>query len=89
MPFANAVVDLVEEMKRTAKGMPTVDSRPALDAFQGEWIETGYWEWAAFDELFRYLRKNRRLKIPPEWYHLVPTSVEVNKNPETEGWYHR
>ena len=76
MRFARALVDLLEEMKRTAKGMPQLpDVVPAALECFNEWPsdeQIGSYPFARVSQVFNYLRGNRKLKIPPEWCGSIP-----------------
>ena len=80
MPFARAVIDLIEDMKRSAKGMPELPAEvpTALQSFQG-WPgvdQVGEWHFAEFHHMFNYLRGNRKLSIPCEWRGVIPDRLE-------------
>ena len=74
-PFARHLVDLLEDMKASAKGCPEL---PALVPHAREtlanWPATNRkdWEFSALAEVYQYLRGNRNLKIPTEWRGIVP-----------------
>ena len=76
MRFARALVDLLEEMKRTAKGMPQLpDVVPAALECFNEWPsdeQIGSYPFARVSQVFNYLRGNRKLKIPAEWRGSIP-----------------
>ena len=80
MAFAKALVGLVEEMKATSKGQPQLPEvvPSALSTMtELEWARptSPDWLFAGFDELFRYLRGSKKLRIPSEWREVIPDSL--------------
>lgn len=79
MPFARAYVDLHDEMIKTRLGQPQLPAfvPPAVQSFeQLEWADRDIWRHADLNEVFNYMRKSRRLKIPEEWQNIVPTRLD-------------
>ena len=67
MPFARAVVDLIEEMKASSRGQPELGDAvpPAMTTLAMEWTsDHELWEFVEFDQVFTYLRGSKRLNIP-------------------------
>ena len=80
MQFAGAVADLVENMTSSCSGQPQATEQvpTALATFQMNWptnLEDELWQFAGIESLYAYLRKNKSLKIPPEWKAFVPVSL--------------
>jgi len=76
MPFARKMVDLLEEMKATAAGCPSVPAEiPEALRCITEWSEkvsSEDWQFADFAALYQYLRGNRHLQIPQTWRGTIP-----------------
>ena len=80
MPFARAVVDLVEEMKATAEGQPQLPPRellpPAIETFTtAGWEESDTWQFADFIPVYNYLRRCKHLVVQREWQTLLPIKL--------------
>lgn len=80
MPFARQIVDLVEDHKREAQGLPHCPASgfpPALETLVSEgWFhESDLWQFVDFSQLYSYLRGNRNLKIPDQWKAVVPREL--------------
>ncbi|CAK8985373.1 unnamed protein product [Durusdinium trenchii] len=80
VPFARAVVDLVEEMKATAEGQPQLPPRellpPAIETFTtAGWEESDTWQFADFIPVYNYLRRCKHLVVPREWQTLLPIKL--------------
>lgn len=77
MPFARALVGLHQSMKQSARGRPQLpmDVPSALQIFEKDWIphsSSCEYSFADFRSVFRYLRGNRKLRIPSEWRVIIP-----------------
>lgn len=77
MPFARAMLDLVEEMKATVKGQPALPPQGVPSAMVTitnlQWDDpTDIWRYAGFDQLFKYLRGSKHLRILHEWREIIP-----------------
>ena len=86
MAFAGAFTDLFDEMRHTSFGQPEAPARvpTALETFQMEWdsnMNDEYWQFAGIEDLYKYFRKNKRLRIPDEWKALVPKSLDPQDMP--------
>ena len=78
MPFARAVVDLIEEMKANCAGQPRLEHPvpPAWKTLAMEWpVSEGMWDFADFQSVFTYLRGSKRLNIPPEFRPVIPHRI--------------
>lgn len=78
MPFARAVTDMIEKMKKSAKGCPQLppDLPPALYTLtELEWYESDVWQFAGLDNLYKYLRKHSGLKIHQDWKAHFPRKL--------------
>ena len=76
VPFGNRLVDLFTELITTAKGWTPLPSPlpPAIESFQQMSVDDhglGL-EYAALDEVYKYLRFGKHLKIPKHWREHVP-----------------
>lgn len=84
MPFAWAIVDMYDDLTRTARGQKELPAQvpPAMDsvkAMRGNPNVISGLEWARLDEVYTYLRLGKYPEIPPEWKELLP------KTPPLEG----
>ena len=78
MPFARAVLDLVEEMKRTRQGQPQLPQEvpSAFESFVASgWQNSDVWQLADLESVFAYLRHGKRLQIRSEWRAIVPATL--------------
>ena len=80
LPFARAVCDLIEQMKSTARGQPELPHHgrvpSAWETMQTAWaVNTELWGSVDFSEVFGYLRGSTKLKIPDEWYAIIPKQI--------------
>ena len=80
MPFARALIDKVEDMKRTARGQPALPMEvpSLLETLSAPWPSTELdceCEFAGFGEVFNYLRGNRKLQIPDEFRGIIPKAL--------------
>ena len=80
MPFASAIADLIPEMKMYRYGQPEVPQSSywptALEVFRMDWETTDVFQFADLPALYKYLRKSKKLRIPPEWKEYVPDKLE-------------
>ena len=74
--FGRCLSDLYPDMVATACGAPALPScaapPPAQQSFESlpsDGFDLGY---AKLDDVFNYLRRNRKLVIPSEWQHIIP-----------------
>ena len=70
--------DLMEDMKRTRRGQPQLPSElpPALMSFQQlQPANSNIWRHVGFADVYNYLRRNKKLQIPPQWRDVVPTRM--------------
>ena len=75
MPFARHLVDMLEEMKSTCGGAPTLPAEvpDAMTTFtQWPQVDTRDWQFVDFGDVYTYLRGNKHLKIPPKWRGVIP-----------------
>ena len=78
MAFARAVVDLIEDMESSCAGQPQLPAvtPSVLETLGMEWhVDADLWSSAGFDELYKYLRGSKRLKIPPEFRPFIPDQI--------------
>ena len=78
MAFARAVVDLIEDMKESCAGQPQLPAvtPSVLETLGMEWhADSDLWNFVGFDELYKYLRGSKRLKIPPEFRPFIPDKI--------------
>lgn len=78
MAFGHRVVEIVKGAKGTARGQPELPGLvpPALETIQGEWhADSDLWGFVDFRQVFNYLRKSKRLRIPDEWRSSIPHSL--------------
>lgn len=80
MPFARAVCDLIEQMKSTACGQPQLPHHgrvpSAWETMQMTWaVNAELWGYVDFAEVFGYLRGSTKLRIPDEWYGIIPKQI--------------
>ena len=68
------MVDLFPDLTTTSRGQASVpDQLPsAIQSYLAMPDFTAGLEFANLENVFRYLRRGKHLKIPPEWRHLVP-----------------
>ncbi|CAK9052908.1 Uncharacterized protein SCF082_LOCUS28899 [Durusdinium trenchii] len=71
VPFARAVVDIAEEMKKTATGQPELprdgELPSAFETFRApEWPVSDLWGSADFIPVYNYLRRYKKLVVPDE-----------------------
>ena len=71
------MVDLVEEMKANAKGQPALPDEAVPSAlitmsfFTWE-CDPLLWRYADFQQLYKYLRGCKKLRVPEEWRSILP-----------------
>ena len=78
VPFARAFCDMLEDLKAACKGKPELpDPVPeALTSFQQmEYADPEIWRTTCFTEVYDYLRRNKKLRIPAEWQALLPARL--------------
>lgn len=78
MRFAREVLDMVESMKASCKGLPEIPPElpPAVVTFtELEWETSDVWMFVDLGSVYEYLRGNKNLKIPTEWRPFVPKSL--------------
>lgn len=78
MRFAREVLDMVESLKASCKGLPELpaDLPPAIVTFSElQWETSDVWTFVDLPPVYEYLRGNRNLKIPEEWRPFVPKSL--------------
>lgn len=78
MPFARAMTDMTEAFKKTKRGRPELpaDLPSALHTFGVlEWAQGHDWLRAGLPELYRYLRKCKKLNIPQDWKPFFPKEL--------------
>lgn len=78
-PFARRLVDMLEEMKASARGapVPPTEALDPLSCFE-DWrvdVIPEDWSFVDFAELFNYLRGNRHLQIPINWRSAIPNRL--------------
>ena len=75
------MVNISEDLMKSCSGCPELPSEipSAMSTFQAmAWGSASeLWEFAAFPEVFGYLRGGNQLKIPAEWKPLIPRSLPV------------
>ena len=79
MPFARMFCDLHEEMKANCLGQPGLPAELplAVETFRlFQETDATVWPTAGLPDVFNYLRKSKRLVIPSDWKHLVPTRMD-------------
>ena len=77
MNFAFAVEELVESMKQNKKGQPQAPQElpSALETYKLDWETSDVWQFVNIEQLFAYLRKSKKLRIPEEWTPFVPKTL--------------
>ena len=78
MRFAREVLDMVEPMKASCRGLPEIPAElpPAIVTFSElEWETSEVWMFVDLASVYEYLRGNKNLKIPTEWRPFVPKSL--------------
>ena len=78
MPFARAVVDIIEQMKATRRGCPQFPEvvPPFQEVLtQCDWPESDVWQCAGLDDLYKYLRGAAALKIPQDLKQHFPKEL--------------
>lgn len=76
VPFAREVCDLFEEMKSFKLGQPQLPSvvPPAIETFQQlRMSDPEIWRHVDLASVYNYLRRSKKLRIPVEWQHLMPS----------------
>ena len=72
------MVDLYEDLTSSACGRAQLPERkmipPAMESFKAmaHSRNVSGLQFAGLDEVYRYLRRSKKLVIPFEWRHLVP-----------------
>ena len=76
MPFADAVANIFEDLRSSAKGCPAVPDMPnGLSAFEAATTPPDVqrlFQQADLRSVYDYLRGGTHLEIPPEWKALFP-----------------
>ena len=71
-------------MKRTRRGQPQLPSElpPALVSLQRlQPADSNIWRHVGFTDVYNYLRRNKKLQIPPQWRDVVPARMhEVQRD---------
>lgn len=80
MPFARHLIDKLEDMKCSSRGQPEIpmDLPTALETMSAPWHGSDIdvpWKFAGFDEVFTYLRGNKKLDIPDEFRPVIPRTL--------------
>ena len=77
MPFARAMVDIVEQMKAARRGCPQLPEvvPPFQEVLTWDWLESDVWQCAGLDDLYKYLRGASALKIPQDLKRHFPKEL--------------
>ena len=81
MRFCMEMLRIRAEMQRHRRGCPEVPDNvcSALETFATlGWYDGNYGDYLSADlpNIFKYLRGGATLKIPEDWRHFVPNSLE-------------
>ena len=74
-----AMVDLYHDLTTSAQGFAVVPepAPPAMESFKKMGDKHGALQYARLEDVYTYLRGNRRLEIPEHWRPLIPKNLEA------------
>ena len=76
MAFANKLVGMHEDLKKTSRGRPQLPPvvPDALESFKTmSWGQNAeLWQFVGLGEVFNYIWGGKRLRIPAKWAPFIP-----------------